>query len=237
MNLREAWDAEAENWVWWARDRRDSYWRYHGPRFLELLPPPCSTLDVGCGEGRLPRDLKARGYRVTGLDGSATLIGHARAADLGGDYRVGDVAALPLADGAVELVTAFMVLHDTDDLTGAVREAARVLAPGGRLCLAIVHPINSAGTFEEPGPDGPFVLRRSYFAPHRFADRCERDGHAMTFHGLHRPLEAYVAALADAGLLVERMVEVPEPPPSRWERVPMFLDVRAVKPERARRPG
>jgi ubiquinone/menaquinone biosynthesis C-methylase UbiE len=51
-----------------------------------------------------------------------------------------------------------MVLHDVDDLDGAVREAARVLEPGGRLCLAIVHPMNSAGRFEGEAADAPFRI-------------------------------------------------------------------------------
>ena len=84
MNLRDAWEAEAHNWVAWARrPGHDSYWQFHRDRFLQLLPPPGGRplLDVGCGEGRLPRDLKARGYDVIGIDASPTLIGHARKAD------------------------------------------------------------------------------------------------------------------------------------------------------------
>src|SRR5918996_3535456 len=102
MTLRDAWEAEAHNWLAWARQPgHDSYWRFHRDRFLELLPPPpARLLDVGCGEGRLPRDLEAAGYDVVGVDGSATLIEHALAADPGGDYRVADAAALPLEDAS-----------------------------------------------------------------------------------------------------------------------------------------
>lgn len=63
----------------------------------------------------------------------------------------------------------------------------------------------------------------------------ERDGLAATFESEHRPLEAYFAALADAGLLVERLREpaVPEsgftsPATRRWQRLPLFLDLRAT---------
>jgi len=44
------------------------------------------------------------------------------------------------------------------DLEGAVREVARVLEPAGRFCLAIVHPMNSAGRFEGKGSDAPFRM-------------------------------------------------------------------------------
>ena len=238
MTLRDAWESEATNWVAWARaPGHDSYWRFHRDRFLDLLPPATAvsgvTLDVGCGEGRLPRDLRARGYRVVGIDVSPTLIEHARAADPDGDYRIADAAGLPVADGSVSLVTAFMSLHDVDDMDGAVAEIARVLEPGGRLCAAVVHPVNSAGTFESSEPDAQFVIRDSYFEERIYADVVERDGLRMTFTGRHRTLERYFAALEPMGLLADRVVEIADtgaPPGSRWQRLPLFLHLRAVKP-------
>jgi SAM-dependent methyltransferase len=234
VNLRDAWEAEARNWVAWARSPgHDSYWRFHRDRFLELLPATSGlTLDLGCGEGRFPRDLKTAGYQVIGIDGSPTLIKEAQAADPGGDYRVADAAKLPLADASVQLVTALLSLHDMDDMNGAIAEAARVLVPGGRLCAAVVHPINSGGHFESSNPDAAFVIREPYFAERRYADAVERDGLRMTFTSHHRPLEAYFAALESASLLVERLVEVPDTtarPGDRWQRIPLFLHFRAVK--------
>ena len=231
--MSDAWEAQAQRWVVWARTPgHDSYWRYHRDRFLRLLPPPEGlVLDVGCGEGRLPRDLRARGYRVIGVDVSPTLIEHARAADPQGDYRVADGAQLPLADKSVQLVTAFMSLHDIDDMPGAVREIARVLADDGWLCAAIVHPINSAGRFESREPDADFVVE-DYLQERSYADAIERKGLQMTFTSVHRPLQAYFAALADAGMAVDRLVEVPddsESPGDRWQRIPLFLQLRARK--------
>lgn len=235
MSLRDAWETEARNWIAWARKPgHDSYWRFHRDRFLQLLPPPSGqVLDLGCGEGRFPRDLQAGGYQVVGIDASPTLIEHAREADPEGDYRVADAASLPLADASVQVVTAFMSLHDMDDIDGAVEETARVLVPGGRLCVAVVHPINSGGTFESSAPDAPFIIRDSYFEERRYADTVERDGLRMTFASRHRPLEAYFASLESAGFLVDRLVEVPDtndPPGYRWRRLPLFLHLRAVKP-------
>lgn len=232
MTLRDAWETEARSWIAWARKPgHDSYWRFHRDRFLLLLPPaPRRALDVGCGEGRLPRDLKARGYRVIAIDASATLVEHAREADPDGDYRIADGASLPLPDGSVELVTAFMSLHDMDDLNGAIKEAARVLHPNGHLCIAIVHPLNSAGRFESRTLDAPFVIRESYFEDRRYADTVERDGLRMTFTSCHRPLQSYFDALEAVGLTVERLVEVPDetdPPGDRWQRLPLFLHIRA----------
>jgi hypothetical protein len=134
-------------------------------------------------------------------------------------------------------VIAFMSLHDIDHFEGAIRERARVLEPGGRLCLAIVHPINSAGRFEGDDPASPFVIAGSYLGRFRHEESIERDGLEMTFVSEHRPLRDYVEALADAGLLVERVREptLPEAAVIRersrlWQRVPLFLHALAVKP-------
>jgi SAM-dependent methyltransferase len=238
--LRDAWEENAAAWIAWARaPGHDSYWRFHRDLFLELVPPPSGrTLDVGCGEGRLARDLAALGHDVAGVDVSPTMIAAARAEAPGMELHVADAAELPFGDGSFGLVVAFMSLQDVDDLGGAIREAARVLAPGGRLCLAIVHPFNSAGTFAERAPDAPFVVAGSYLDESRTDATFERGGLAMRFVSRHAPLEKYFAALEAGGLLVERLREHKLPESGfndesgrRWQRMPLFLHLRAVKPE------
>ena len=237
MDLREAWDANAEDWARWARrPGHDSYWRFHRDRFLELVPPAGRlTLDLGCGEGRLARDLRVLGHRLVGVDASPTLVRLAEEAHPSGDYRVADGAALPLEEACVDLVVAFMSLMDMDDAEGAVREAARVLERGCRFCIALVHPINSAGAFASEDPESPFVIEGSYLERRRYADTLERDGLPMTFTSDHRPLEDWFGMLERAGFLVERVREIPEgtqpatPRQRRWQRVPLFLHLRAVK--------
>ena len=77
------WEEHARDAIAWFRTPgHDSYWRYHRDQFLEILPPPGKrTFDVGCGEGRLSRDLKALGHKVAGCDTSQTMIEAARKAD------------------------------------------------------------------------------------------------------------------------------------------------------------
>jgi SAM-dependent methyltransferase len=67
-------------------------------------------------------------------------------------------AAGPFPEETFDLVVAYMCRHDIDDLAGATAEIGRVLTRGGRLCAAIVHPLNSAGRFQGRGPDAPFVI-------------------------------------------------------------------------------
>jgi len=236
MNLADSWEAESGRWIEWARrPGHDSYWRYHRDQFLTLLPPPgLRTVDVGCGEGRLTRHMKDLGHRIVGIDASPSMIAAARGSDPSMDLRIADATTLPLEDGSADLAVAFMTLHDIDAMPRAVAEIARILVPGGRLCFAIVHPINSAGRFERSAADAPFVISGDYLRPFTFSETVERDGLTMTFHSRHRPLEAYFAALGDAGFVVEALREPAIPEHAlesdnsrRWQRLPLFLHVHA----------
>ena len=231
--LRDGWEESARDWIAWARKPGfDSYWRFHRDQFLEIVPPAGRrTIDVGCGEGRLSRDLKARGHVVVGVDGSQTLVDAAREADPSIEVHCADAAKLPLESACADLVVAFMSLHDVDDLDGALAEIARVLEPKGTLALAVVHPINSAGKFASDDPNAPFVLEESYLDRRRYTDRFERDGMRMTFHSIHRSLDAYSRALERAGFVIEAIREHKSPAgtvrAAGWDRVPLFLHVRA----------
>jgi ubiquinone/menaquinone biosynthesis C-methylase UbiE len=74
-------------------------------------------------------------------------VAAAREADPEGEYVESDAAKLPSDDGAADLAIAFMSLMDMDDMSGAVREIARVLQPGDPFLATVVHPLNSAGNF------------------------------------------------------------------------------------------
>lgn len=225
--LAEAWEKHAQDWITWVRKPgHDSYDRYHRDQFLPLLPPPGRrTLDVGCGEGRLTRHLASLGHRIAGIDASPTLIAAARELAPEMELEVASASALPFEDASFDQVVSFMCLHDVDDLEGSIREIARVLEPRGVACLAVVHPINSAGRFER---HGHFVIRGSYLESFRTSDVVERDGLRMKFESQHRPMSAYVDALSAAGLLVDALRE-PVTRHESWSRIPLFLHLRAKK--------
>lgn len=215
----------------------DSYWLFHRDQFLELLPPPGRfTVDIGAGEGRLARDLSALGHQVVVIDATRAMVAAARAADPSIPALQGDAARLPLRDGIADLAVAFMSLQDVDNMPAAIQESARVLSAGGRLCFAIVHPLNSAGSFTGDSPDSPFVIPGPYLDAFRYEDHIEREGLEVAFTSEHRPLQAYFEALTHAGFLVERLREPPVPDHAtetprarRWQRVPLFLHIAAVK--------
>jgi SAM-dependent methyltransferase len=208
VRLARDWEREAANWIAWARrPGHDSYW-YYGGSFRELLPGPGRrTLDLGCGEGRVARDLAALGHVVTGIDASPAMVSAAREAHPDGEYLVGDATSLPFADASFDLVVAYNSLMDVDD----VRAGRRGDRPGSRARRPLLHrdrsPVTSAGSFVDDATDSSFVIDGSYLGEHRYADALERDGLEMTFHSIHRPLEAYSLALEGAGFVVEAIRE------------------------------
>ena len=98
------------------------------------------VLDVGTGTGRLLELLASRVSSGLGVDASRAMLALARArlarADLSHlAVRQADMYRLPLPDRAYDLVVLQMVLHYADDPAAVLAEAARVLAPGGRLVV------------------------------------------------------------------------------------------------------
>jgi SAM-dependent methyltransferase len=228
-----SWEDQAEHWLAWARTPgHDAYWHYRDAFFPLVTPPGCRTLEVGCGEGRVARDLAARGHRVVALDSSPKLLRHAATAHAGGHYVQADAAALPFRDAEFDLVVAYNSLMDVEDMAGSVREAGRVLAPGGRLCFCVTHPFTDAGRFASRDPDASFVVTGSYLGPRRpFEGTFERAGLEITFGGWCYSLEDFARAFEAAGLLVEALREPADPRPDpRQRRMPWFLMGRCVKP-------
>ncbi|MBA3431713.1 MAG: methyltransferase domain-containing protein [Actinobacteria bacterium] len=230
---------EAERWTTWARTPgHDAFWDY-SPTFFEEIVPAAgrTTLEIGCGEGRVTRDLSARGHTVVAVDSSPTLLRYAAKADAENTYLLADASSLPFSNGAFDLVVAYNVLMDVADMSTSVAEASRVLESGGRLCICVSHPMNGPGAFAGEEPDAPFVITGSYLESHPLEETLERDGLSMTFAGLTHSLEAYARSFETAGLLIETMRE-PRPIESaataarekRWGRVPMFLFVKLIKP-------
>lgn len=88
-------------------------------------------LDVACGAGLSLELAAARGATCAGIDASPRLVAIARDRSPDADVRVGDMGALPWDDGSFDVVTSFRGIWGTTPK--AVREAHRVLAPGGRI--------------------------------------------------------------------------------------------------------
>lgn len=231
------WSRVAAEWTAWARaPGHDAFWSYREGFRAFVGPGAGPALDVGCGEGRVSRELTALGYAVTGVDAVPALVEAAAQARSARDYAVADAAALPFEDGRFERVVAYNLLMNVADVPATVREMARVLHPGrGELVVSLVHPIADRGRLDGDGPDASLVLSGTYFGRQRFENRFERDGLSMRFAGWSQPLEAYMDALAQAGLAITSLRE-PKPdgaaaegPFAPWTRWPLFLWLKARK--------
>jgi len=105
---------------------------------LGLPPRRARALDFGCGVGRLSQALADQFETVDGIDIAPTMVDLARRANRHGDrcrYHVAREEALPFPDHAFDLVYSVLVLqHMPPPLARrALRELARVVAPGGAL--------------------------------------------------------------------------------------------------------
>jgi ArsR family transcriptional regulator len=114
---------------------------------LRMLPPDgiCDLLDLGTGTGRMLELYGPRVERAIGVDLSREMLAVARAnlekAGLGDcSVRQADLFGLPFADAEFDAVVVHQVLHYLDEPDRALREAARVLRPGGRIAVVDFAP-------------------------------------------------------------------------------------------------
>jgi ubiquinone/menaquinone biosynthesis C-methylase UbiE len=105
------------------------------------LPPGTPVLDAGCGPGPLTVEFARRGFAVTALDASTSMLALAREnvdrAGFGGAVRFeeGSIERLPFESGAFAMVCSSGVIEYLQSYTTALAEFARVLRPGGHLVL------------------------------------------------------------------------------------------------------
>jgi ArsR family transcriptional regulator len=132
-------------------------------------------VDLGTGTGRLLEVFASRVCHGTGIDQSQEMLNVARAnLDARGisncHVRQGDLYDVPLPSACADVVTVHHVLHFLDDPAAALREAARLLRPGGRLLVV---------DFAPHGVEflrGEYAHRRLGFADEEVTEWCEAAG-------------------------------------------------------------
>lgn len=187
---------------------------YTRPEMLRLTGDIAGkrVLDAGCGHGPLMVALRDRGALVTGFDLSPAMIRIARNR-LGSvsDVRVADLAApLPYNDNEFDIVTCSLVLHYVQDWAPALAELRRVLKPGGRLVISIIHPFVYAFCYQD----------KDYFVLTRYSEDHEHDGAAFTLTYWHRPLQDVINTFLDAGLVITSVTEPAAVPDTPAELLP-----------------
>jgi len=187
---------------------------YERPGTIALLGEVTGrrVLEVGCGPGVLTRWLVEHGAVVTAMDVSPEMVRMTRDR-LGHRARIltADLAD-PLtfaADGGTDLVVASLVLHYVADWSPVLAEFYRVLAADGAVVFSTHHPTM----------DWQLHSREDYFAVKQVTETWDSGGQSFDVTFWRRPLTAMARAIADAGFVIDRLVE-PEPVPELRERDP-----------------
>jgi ubiquinone/menaquinone biosynthesis C-methylase UbiE len=107
---------------------------------LLMLLPPLVIADLGAGEGTFSQLLARRARRVIAVDNSEKMVefGSQLAREHGlknVEYRLGDMESLPINDGAVDVAFFSQSLHHAQHPERALKEAHRILKPGGRIAV------------------------------------------------------------------------------------------------------
>ena len=129
-------------WTKGARDWADVQEGMVTPLYQTVLArlqikPGQQLLDVGCGAGLFCQLAAAQGAVVAGIDATDALLKIARKRTKGGDFRLGDMEALPFAEGQFDIVTGFNSFQFAGSPLNALRQARHVLKPDGVLAVAI----------------------------------------------------------------------------------------------------
>jgi ubiquinone/menaquinone biosynthesis C-methylase UbiE len=188
---------------------------------------PGRCLDLGCGGGAFIPTLADLGWTVVGTDLSAEQLEMAssRVGGLVEELVQADARRLPSEEGSFDAVVAALVYTDIDGYELAVREAARVLRPGGRFVHVGTHPCFVSPVARTTG-EGTLRLFPGYHERRLVFDSPAymrgSEGLRARVGAWQVPLAELLNAVTDSGLRLERALESPEDPPG-------LLALRAVR--------
>ncbi|SHF59132.1 Methyltransferase domain-containing protein [Jatrophihabitans endophyticus] len=186
------------------------------------------VLEVGCGSAMCSRWLRGEGARPVAFDLSAGMLRHARAGNAATGVDVplvqADAEHLPFPDARFDIVfTAFGAIQFAADTGAVMREAARVLRPGGRWVFATTHPIRWAFP-DDPGPAG-LSATMPYWDRTPYVEYAANGTPVYVEH--HRTLGDRVREIAAAGLRLVDLVE-PEWPAGHTEEWGQWSPLRGA---------
>jgi SAM-dependent methyltransferase len=239
-------EADADAWErhagWW----QESFTEGADPEYEEQILPLAAQhlagaqrlLDVGTGEGQVARLAAREGVaEVVGIDPTVAQLRAARERAGGPRYVRGAADRLPFADGSFDALVVCLVFEHIVDLGPPMAEIARVLEPGGRFLFFLNHPLLQA---PESGWVIDTVLDEQYWRVGAYLKvdvTMEQLDQGVVLPFVHRPLSQYINAMAESGLVLERMEE-PEPPAGFIAKaaeyqaaatIPRLLFLRATK--------
>lgn len=195
---------------------------YDRPAMMALLGDlhEHRVLEVGCAAGALTKLLVEAGASVIATDVSPQMVRLAQAS-LGSsaDVMTMDVTdRLPFTDGLFDVVVSSLTMHYIEHWGPVLRELRRTLKQGGVFAFSTHHPAHDW----EHTPD-------DYFAKQLVSETWTKSGIPFDVSFWRRPLTDMTAAIADAGFLIERIVE-PAPSEELRDADPRWHGMLATRP-------
>jgi SAM-dependent methyltransferase len=176
MSVQDAWQLAHDAAVAYEKDFVPAIFAQWPPVLAEVAGMKAGdrVLDVACGTGILAREAADRvgpTGRVAGLDLNEAMLAVARRLRAEIDWRQGDAGKLPFEDGSFDVVVSQFALMFFPDQVAALREMWRVLAPRGRLAVAVCAPVARtngysvlAGLLRREVGDRAAAMVEGYFA-------------------------------------------------------------------------
>jgi ubiquinone/menaquinone biosynthesis C-methylase UbiE len=237
------WDEVAAWYDGWVGEAGSHFHRHIAiPSILNLLAlqPGQHLLDVGAGTGVLAKAVHEAGAHYTGIDISPRLIQQAKHYHGAyGQFITGDARYLhrEVEAGAYDACAYLLSIQDMNPLKTVVTSAAYALRRGGSIAIVMTHPCfriprQSGWGYED---ERKLQYRRidRYLTPLNIPMKQHKRGTTISFH---RPISAYINALAEVGLLVDKLDEI-----TTYQRgenraaqrandeIPLFMGLRARK--------
>lgn len=212
---------------WWRRevDQDRAYRDVVTPLLMEVLRPRRGStyLDLGCGEGRVMRDVERAGGVAFGIDINSDLV-----VDLS-RVVVARLPVLPFQVGSFDGVYCVLTLEHIEDHHTLFAEAVRVVRAGGAMALVMNHPMWTApGSTPITDEDGEILWRPGdYFEAD--VTSLAAGGTEVAFY--HRPLSELIDAAAGCGWNLERLVEQPHHDLTDQSGIPRLLACRWRAPQ------
>ncbi|MEK7095358.1 MAG: class I SAM-dependent methyltransferase [Patescibacteria group bacterium] len=222
------------------------------PNLMRLVNPQKGEviMDIACGQGFFSRALDEAGAKVTGVDIAKELISLAKMhSSKSITFEVAPADMLNFVkDGSFDKALIVLALQNIENLQGTVREAYRVLKPGGTFYIVLNHPAyripkGSSWNWDQ-ATHRQYRRIDAYMSDARerieMNPGAQRPGEKRFTISFHRPMQVYFKNLTKAGFLVSRLEEwvshkESNPGPRQTEEnrirkeIPMFLFIEAKK--------
>lgn len=209
-----------------AADYYDAHMGKHGdtrnntiirPALMSILGDinDMSILDAGCGSGYFSAELAQDARQVTGIDFSEQFIHICRrkySTIPNLTFTVADMTReLPFGENAFDVVVSKMVLHYVPEIGTFYRESLRVLKTGGKLLIAVDHPMHTQFLYAQElagKKDSKYTNLRDYYSAEPSQKASVFGSVTLTWYP--RTIGTYINACTTSGFRLEAVHELPE---------------------------